>query len=1118
MAASPFSRAPGSQVRPSSSSSPAPSPSLSLHSNARFSAHDPFSSHGSNIPRSDNFARGPEDVRDAFAPAPGGGARGPSHSAFGAVDPARPYPLVEHRSFRDASSAGDVVVSREELAHGAGGGGSGAIGEGRKASVGAIGDGRRLTPSPSPTGERREEEVALGLPAGIFDGHGQLAAPPSSVDDGRSDGAKSRPSSFILDLLPQTRERGSTGATTPSLSLDSVSQAPSSSSIHDTPLLHSPNSLAPIAPPFFNSTAASSVASLPLTPSGANILSSSRTSSPGPLDTSGPVSHPPSLDSLAAKVNTLESTVLDLSTLLATEFRNLRDEVGLLRSLVLQQQPPQQQPGPPMPMRNAARHPFDPRPPLERGETDSPMLTLRSPSPHHSPAFPQPIPLPLGSRPPFSNPGTNGSATSLLAQPASSPAPLSPHSAPGGFFAERHLQQDRLRTSSDESSVKDEQIKLLTAQVNSLSTTVSHLLSNNNTAASGNAAGAPSPHLNGPSSASIGRGMSLPIPSPSLGSFNDGSGQGGWKRDLANGATGLGVSAPGGLLGGGGPGGVKSPLMRPVSTGGLARSGSLRSASAGTGGGGLRLGGEGSFETLSSNSAWDGGVSSPMLGNGNGSAVGSPMLGNPPGSLGSKWEVLGIGNDLFRAIAKYGLGPPTKIQSKSIPCVVRGQDVVAQAPAIQERIQSYVIPALQLIFTHASLAAQQAALEGTPPGPRGIQAIVITATVDQAAQAQRLSVGLGGSLGIRSSLCVGASSASDLQNELQTLLKAPPHILVGTPQKLLDLFSMRALPTHDVRLLVIDECDQLIARNLAEYVLNLARLLPPASSSAPSSSGSPVLPRSPLPGAFDSPAFSTSMARFGSTGGGGGAGAVERQMAIFSCTVPQDVLNFASSLQLREPVRVLVRRDNGGEGASPSMRGLRQYYLYLAVGSAGSKSRAVGAGRHEAGTAREWKLEALADLCEDHSFDHAVIFASSLDNVEAIQYKLGNRAIEAYALHQDMGQPARQQILAKFRSSAPSLHQRPGMGSKRVLIVYDVLSRSLGGEVHQVPLVINFDLPRAVEDYIHRIACASTSGYGKNSSMVLNIVTPNDVDMLRGIESFYRCKIQELPPNFATSS
>ena len=70
-----------------------------------------------------------------------------------------------------------------------------------------------------------------------------------------------------------------------------------------------------------------------------------------------------------------------------------------------------------------------------------------------------------------------------------------------------------------------------------------------------------------------------------------------------------------------------------------------------------------SFDTISSASAWEGGISSPMLGAGPPSAVNSPMLGsggqpgstaNPPGSLGSKWELLGIGNDLFRAIAKYG--------------------------------------------------------------------------------------------------------------------------------------------------------------------------------------------------------------------------------------------------------------------------------------------------------------------------------------------------------------------------------------------------------------------------------------------------------------------------------
>lgn len=44
---------------------------------------------------------------------------------------------------------------------------------------------------------------------------------------------------------------------------------------------------------------------------------------------------------------------------------------------------------------------------------------------------------------------------------------------------------------------------------------------------------------------------------------------------------------------------------------------------------------------------------------------------------------------------------------------------------------------------------------------------------------------------------------------------------------------------------------------------------------------------------------------------------------------------------------------------------------YIAVGSS-TKSKAVGVGRREASNAREWKLEALADLCEDYAFDNAV--------------------------------------------------------------------------------------------------------------------------------------------------
>ena len=72
------------------------------------------------------------------------------------------------------------------------------------------------------------------------------------------------------------------------------------------------------------------------------------------------------------------------------------------------------------------------------------------------------------------------------------------------------------------------------------------------------------------------------------------------------------------------------------------------------------------------------------------SASGMQGAGVGNQSLLGKWESLGVSGDLLRAIVKYGIGPPSKIQMKAIPCILNSQDIVAQASSIQERIQCYV--------------------------------------------------------------------------------------------------------------------------------------------------------------------------------------------------------------------------------------------------------------------------------------------------------------------------------------------------------------------------------------------------------------------------------------------
>lgn len=366
------------------------------------------------------------------------------------------------------------------------------------------------------------------------------------------------------------------------------------------------------------------------------------------------------------------------------------------------------------------------------------------------------------------------------------------------------------------------------------------------------------------------------------------------------------------------------------------------------------------------------------------------------------------------------VGPPNKIQQRALPFLLRGADIIAQAPPTQERIAAYVIPAIQVAVVNTL---------GRPPN-RGPLAIMISTTVDQATQAQRMIRDLGGPIGIRSALGVGTSTnVSDLTQELRLLQQNMPHIICGTPQKLHALFtSPGGLTGSEVRFLVLDEVDQLIARNLHDFVFNIVKLLPPPRSR-------PLGPGTPTPGAngnsqgqfgsFDanSPAMAVSNSgrRFSAIPPsppndiGSNSNAIERQTALFSNTVPQDVLNLATAIQLREPVRVLVRRDGNVTSADTNQgsRGLRQFYLYLAFTAGGRVDPAnpsapggghgiIGSGRGassaESAQAREWKLDALADIFDDVEVSQAIVHVGGMNALDSVVYKLASRGLEAVPL------------------------------------------------------------------------------------------------------------------------
>ena len=79
-------------------------------------------------------------------------------------------------------------------------------------------------------------------------------------------------------------------------------------------------------------------------------------------------------------------------------------------------------------------------------------------------------------------------------------------------------------------------------------------------------------------------------------------------------------------------------------------------------------------------------------------------------------------------------------------------------------------------------------------------------------------------------------------------------------------------------------------------------------------------------------------------------------------------------------------------------------------------------------------------------------------------------------------------------------------GSVRILITTNLLARGI--DVQQVSVVINYDLPHATENYIHRIG---RSGRFGRKGLAINFTTSRDIRYLRDIETFYSTHIDELP-------
>ena len=194
-------------------------------------------------------------------------------------------------------------------------------------------------------------------------------------------------------------------------------------------------------------------------------------------------------------------------------------------------------------------------------------------------------------------------------------------------------------------------------------------------------------------------------------------------------------------------------------------------------------------------------------------------------------------------------------------------------------------------------------------------------------------------------------------------------------------------------------------------------------------------------------------------------------IALFSATMSPDILQLTDKF-MRDPIKILVKREE------MTLQGIQQFYINVERDN--------------------WKFETICDIYENMTINQSIIYCNQKRNVDYLYKKLTEQHFVCSCIHGNMEYAERNQVMKKFRT-----------GEARVLISTDLLARGI--DVQQVSVVINYDLPIQIENYLHRIG---RSGRFGRKGFGLNFVTEQDFPRLREIEKYYETQIEPLPSNF----